>query len=354
MGVVSKPNASITSARFAAVIIAAGLSSRMGAFKPLIDVGGKPALFRLLDAIEASGLKRAVVVTGHGRELVEEALGQYCFATRSKGVASSSSAVDLPPSVAAAPSHSAGVSATSSDSSLSSVLSFSIGGLTVDTVYNAAFASGMFSSVKAGIRYILDETPEKEEGVDPGNSSVSDTGYVPFCHVDETPEEEEGVAPGNGSVSDTRYVPFCLVDGALLFPADVPLVSEETVRGLIAAYEQGSPSRFAVPVYEGRNGRPLLIPREYSIKSTVPVIDTIKSTVPVIEKGRNGHPLLIPREYFDEILDHTGDGGLKEIRNRHLTGMLKYPVSDIGCVLDMDTPEDYEKILAYERGRGNG
>ena len=27
--------------------------------------------------------------------------------------------------------------------------------------------------------------------------------------------------------------------------------------------------------------------------------------------------------------------------------MLRYEVDDEGCVLDMDTPEDYEKLLSY-------
>jgi len=255
---------------YIAVIIAAGLSSRMGEFKPLIDVGGKAALFRLLDTIEASGLKRAVVVTGHRHALIEAALRQYS---------------SISPSPAA-------ITSSSSSSAPAFVSSFSVGGLSVDTVYNAAYESGMFSSVQAGIRYITGKA------LNAGGNEAA-VGKL---------SGEDLHAPAD----DTR--------AALLFPADVPLVSAETIRGLVAAYEQGSSSRFAVPVYA----------------------------------GKNGHPLLIPREYFSEILDHTGEGGLKEIRNRRLGEMLKYPVNDVGCVLDMDTPADYEQLLAYEKGKNHG
>ena len=198
---------------YAAIILSAGLSSRMRELKPLLDIGGKPALFRLLDTIRSSGIEKIIVVTGFERESLEAAIRQY-------------------------------------------------GDPKIISLYNADFESGMFSSVKAGIGMISDEA-----------------------------------------------------GAALLFPADVPLVSAKTIRGLIASCEQGGTFCFAVPAY----------------------------------KGKNGHPLLVPREYFSEILEHTCDGGLKEVRNRHLAEMLRYETDDEGCVLDMDTPEDYEKLLAYEK-----
>jgi len=174
-------------------------------FKPLLDIGGKPALNRLIDTIRDAGISDVVVVTGFEKSQIEAA-ALYCR-----------------------------------------------------TVYNADYESGMFSSVQAGVRSVKE------------------------------------------------------ADAALLFPADVPLVSAETILGLIAAYEQGDPARFAVPVHE----------------------------------GKNGHPLLIPRVYYDEILAYTGEGGLKGVRSRYDGEMLRYKVSDIGCVLDMDTPEDYERILEH-------
>ena len=198
---------------YAAIVIAAGLSSRMGEFKPLLDIGGKPALLRLLSAISSAGLSRITVVTGHGHEAIETAL------------------------------------ADNGDGS-------------VCLLYNKDYKRGMFSSIQAGIRTATE------------------------------------------------------ADAALLFPVDVPLVAAETIQVLIAVWEKGDLSRFAVPFFE----------------------------------GKNGHPLLVPRAYFDAILDYTGEGGLKEIRNRHIAEMLRYETDDKGCVLDMDTPEDYRQLLSYFGG----
>ncbi|MDT8377308.1 MAG: NTP transferase domain-containing protein [Desulfotignum sp.] len=54
-----------------AVILAAGFSSRMKAFKPLLPVGGKPMVQRCIDLFSDNGITDIVVVTGHNRELLE-------------------------------------------------------------------------------------------------------------------------------------------------------------------------------------------------------------------------------------------------------------------------------------------
>lgn len=51
--------------RFAAVVLAAGLSSRMGDFKPLMDLAGETVLARCVEAFRAAGIGDVVVVTGH-------------------------------------------------------------------------------------------------------------------------------------------------------------------------------------------------------------------------------------------------------------------------------------------------
>ena len=47
-----------------AVGLAAGYSSRMGSFKPLLTVGEVPALERLIAGIKEAGIKNIAVVTG--------------------------------------------------------------------------------------------------------------------------------------------------------------------------------------------------------------------------------------------------------------------------------------------------
>ncbi len=59
------------------IVLAAGYSSRMGEFKPLLPVGGVPALRRSVETLRAAGAETAVV-TGHRREELRplmEALG---------------------------------------------------------------------------------------------------------------------------------------------------------------------------------------------------------------------------------------------------------------------------------------
>jgi putative nucleotidyltransferase with HDIG domain len=57
-----------------AVILAAGFSSRMKAFKPLLPVGGKPMVQRCIDLFSDNGITDIVVVTGHLREQLEPVL----------------------------------------------------------------------------------------------------------------------------------------------------------------------------------------------------------------------------------------------------------------------------------------
>ena len=59
-----------------AVILAAGKGTRMGSDLPKVlhEVAGKPMIVRLLDALEAAGVRRTVAVVGYGGEAVKRAL----------------------------------------------------------------------------------------------------------------------------------------------------------------------------------------------------------------------------------------------------------------------------------------
>lgn len=54
-----------------AVILAAGLSSRMGAYKPLMTIDGVSMLRRVYNEMQAAGADPIVVVTGHRHEDIE-------------------------------------------------------------------------------------------------------------------------------------------------------------------------------------------------------------------------------------------------------------------------------------------
>lgn len=58
----------------AAVVLAAGASTRLGQPKQLAPIGGRPALAYTLDALRASRVDRIVLVLGHDAEAITAAL----------------------------------------------------------------------------------------------------------------------------------------------------------------------------------------------------------------------------------------------------------------------------------------
>lgn len=185
----------------AALIPAAGLSSRMGRFKPLLPVGGVPAVLRAVNAAKEAGCV-PYVVTGFARE------------------------------------------------KLSSLLASAV----ASEVYNERYDCGMFSSVKAGLRAI------------------------------------------NGA--------GCF-EGAVLWPADCPLVSAEMIRKV------------------SESGR-------CSVASC---------------GGKRGHPLYIPAPLFEGIIAYEGEGGLKGALLSLGVTRVEIPFDDDRVLLDMDTEEDYRRVL---------
>ena len=60
--------------KLAGIILAAGLSSRMGDFKPLIRVNGETMISRVIGMMRRCGASPVVVVTGHRHEELQQAL----------------------------------------------------------------------------------------------------------------------------------------------------------------------------------------------------------------------------------------------------------------------------------------
>ncbi|MEP9353138.1 molybdopterin-binding/glycosyltransferase family 2 protein [Xanthobacter sp. KR7-65] len=145
---------------FAAVILAAGRSSRMGKGinKLLAEVGGRPVIRRVAEAALQSAARPVIVVTGHEAARVAAALE----------------------------------------------------GLEVTLVHNAAYASGMASSLRKGI----------------------------------------------GAVPETAA-------GALVVLGDMPLVAPQLLDRLMAAHAPEAGRLIAVPVDGGQRGHPVLWSRRY-------------------------------------------------------------------------------------------
>lgn len=97
------------------------------------------------------------------------------------------------------------------------------------------------------------------------------------------------------------------IDGFFLLPVDIPLVRPATIDALLAAF----------------TGRSVVYP---------------------CFNGLRGHPPLIPATLIPAILNHSGDGGLKALLEKH--PRQDVAVWDQGILFDADTPEDF---LALER-----
>lgn len=94
-----------------------------------------------------------------------------------------------------------------------------------------------------------------------------------------------------------------------LLPVDIPLVSRETVELLARTYES-SEKGILYPTFQ----------------------------------GTRGHPPLISMAYREAVLSWHGNGGLKEMLMQYETDSAMVETGDEGVLLDMDTPEDYERL----------
>lgn len=193
--------------RVAAVVLAAGQSSRMGSNKLLADVKGQPMIRRTVAAMRQAA-DVTVVVTG-------------------RDAAEMGAALD---------------------------------GLPVTLVHNAQFAEGMSTSLRAGIKALPPDT-----------------------------------------------------DVAVIALGDMPLVSPDAVRRLIAAYSPAEHRSIAVPVF----------------------------------RGERGNPLLWGRQHFPALTGMTGDRGARSLFDQLADEIVEVAMADDAVLVDADTPEALEKV----RGR---
>ncbi len=63
--------------RYSGIITAAGLSSRMGAFKPLLEINGLPMICHTVLSMESAGISPICVVTGYRGEEIRRVLENY-------------------------------------------------------------------------------------------------------------------------------------------------------------------------------------------------------------------------------------------------------------------------------------
>jgi CTP:molybdopterin cytidylyltransferase MocA len=93
-----------------------------------------------------------------------------------------------------------------------------------------------------------------------------------------------------------------------ILPADIPFVRPATVSALLANYK---PNHILYPVF----------------------------------RKRRGHPPLISTIFTREILTYSGQGGLRLLLEQFESSAINVEVTDDGILLDMDTQQDYLRIL---------
>ncbi len=189
-----------------AVITAAGMSSRMKKFKPMLSIGDSTIIKRVITTLKQAGCDYIVVVTGYKSEQLERHISD----------------------------------------------------MDVICLHNKYFAeTQMLDSVKIGLEYIRDK-----------------------C------------------------------ERVLFTPADIPMFSVQSVIKLLSTTED-----IACPVY----------------------------------KGKRGHPLLISSGIIPTVLAYEGHDGLRGAIKFSNKIVIEIPVDDPGVLLDADTPENYRKLLSFER-----
>ncbi len=100
------------------------------------------------------------------------------------------------------------------------------------------------------------------------------------------------------------------VDGVLVTPVDIPMIHPSTIRQVIEAWE-----RTHAPIVRPAVGE------------------------------RHGHPVLFDRAVFDALRHAPLAEGARAVV--HATGdrLMNVTVDDEGCLIDVDTPADYEAII---------
>ena len=192
----------------AALIVAAGMSSRMGDFKPMLNIGSISVAQRVIATLHQAGVSKIVMVTGYNAVTLERHLA----------------------------------------------------GNGIIFLRNEAYqTTQMFDSAKIGLTYLQDK-----------------------C------------------------------DQILFTPVDVPLFTAHTVRALL-----DSGASLACPVCD----------------------------------GQQGHPILIASSLLPEILNDSGEQGLKGAMDRCSAPLVRVEVNDPGTIHDADTPEDFSALVDYHNSQ---
>ena len=126
------------------------------------------------------------------------------------------------------------------------------------------------------------------------------------------PEVVRNLDPSRGQLSSLLLGIDSLpaaAPAAVVTLVDVPLMTAETVRLVISEWR--------------RTGAPIVRPAIGE---------------------RHGHPVVFDRRLFQELRQAPLDVGAKAVFRAHAAEIVNVPVTDTGCLVDVDTPADYEAL----------
>jgi molybdenum cofactor cytidylyltransferase len=111
--------------------------------------------------------------------------------------------------------------------------------------------------------------------------------------------------------SGVREIVNQTVESLLVWSVDQPHVAVQTIRNLDRSFKF-STAAIAVPVFE----------------------------------GLRGHPVIFGRNVFNELLDTSNVEGARTVVRRDRTRVLEVSVDDPAVLDDIDTPEDYQRLIS--------
>jgi molybdenum cofactor cytidylyltransferase len=109
-------------------------------------------------------------------------------------------------------------------------------------------------------------------------------------------------------------------DAWMLLPADHPLVEPAVVAALVEAFQARAGETIIVPTY----------------------------------RGRRGHPILLGWAHVAGLAEFPPEHGIDAYLCQHAASRREVPVESESVVLDLDTPEDFERLRTLWEQRRTG
>lgn len=102
--------------------------------------------------------------------------------------------------------------------------------------------------------------------------------------------------------------------GYMFFTGDQPLLDCDTIKALINTFENNK-NKIILPSFE----------------------------------GKTGNPVIFPLRFYDDLMVLTGDVGGRVVINKYNEEVIHVEVKNKYALLDVDTPEEYSKIIDLQK-----